>query len=93
MEPSSETPRNRIEDVADFGMDAIAQLLETRGLELRYALVLVVADGTEEGERDAVTAGYGFEDAGEMLAYVFGHFQSTAEQLGMKVMIAPLGEG
>jgi hypothetical protein len=93
---SSDSPRNLIEHAADAGLVAIREHLAGADAEVKEVLILLHATNLPKGELDTVSAGDGFEDARDLVAFMAGHFIGAARQVGLQVELVPvekIGEG
>jgi hypothetical protein len=88
----SETPRTLVEHAASDAMEAVKARLEIDGAHVEKMMVLIVAGKTGE-VWDAVAAGEGIEDGGDLFAMLISEAIGVGRQLGLKVIVAPLGQG
>lgn len=90
-------PRNLIEQAADNAFDAIRDTLADAGATAVRMLVLIDADGidTSDGSKDSVTAASGNEvlTGRDVLAMLIEHAVESGKELGVDVMVAPMGRG
>jgi hypothetical protein len=93
---ASEEPRNLVEHAADAGLKAIQAHLAHADAEVVEVFILLHAANVPSGEPDTVTAGDGFDDARDLVAFVAAHFVGAARGVGLRVDIIPMetiGEG
>ena len=79
--------RSPLAGCVDFGLDAIARMIEAKGGEVDQIFVAVAVKGMSP---DACTAGIGFEDNADLLAWLLLHTQQTAHQMGVPMQLHPL---
>lgn len=87
--PSHE-PRNLIERAADAAFAAAAAELEHADAKLTTAFVALTGEGLPEGELDCVVAGLGYEDGRALVVDLAGHLVAAGQQIGIKIMLAPI---
>lgn len=94
-DPTDDEPQNPIEHVLDAAIEAAVKLTGEAGGEVEYLAVFAHATGL--GEPNAGSAGYGFEDSRELLAFLVTQAMTLAEAHGLTMDLVgfdgPVGEG
>lgn len=92
MAGARRTPGNTVEHAAEAAMDAAERHLSVAGASVEKILVVIEASGLTEHE-NCVTAGRGFEDARETVAFLLTEAMTAGKQIGFDVRIIPMGAG
>jgi hypothetical protein len=89
----SDVPRTTVEHAADFALDSVESYLLRDGAKPVRVFVAIHAADVPPGELDCTTAGYGYEDARDLLAELLTHASGCAKALGLTVHVIPVERG
>jgi hypothetical protein len=81
-----EKPDSDIARITELGMGIIEDLVRKQGGEVDQIFVAVTVKGMEP---DALTAGHGFEDPAELVAWLLLHAQKAGERVGIPMTFMP----
>jgi hypothetical protein len=84
---SEHDPRDLVARASDAAIEAANDALREAGAELVLMTVTLVADDPPEGEANANTAGWGFDDDHELLAFLISTTQQVAGELGFELHV------
>jgi hypothetical protein len=95
-----EEPRTLLDRAAQAAMEAARETLAREGATLDQLFITLNASGQPGGEPNATSAADGEalpEDFGErsqmILAFLVGHAVEVGKQIGVTVLVAPIGHG
>jgi hypothetical protein len=81
-------PKTKIENIVDKAMSQIEEDAKEAGGEIKQMVVICYAEGL--GEQDTVTAGNGFQDPTEVLAFLMAECKMIANQIGLDMNVEML---
>jgi hypothetical protein len=79
-------PATKIEIIVDKAMTQIEKDAKKAGGEIKQMIVICYAEGLDK--QDTVTAGNGFEDPSEVLAFLMAECKMIANQIGLDMNVA-----
>jgi hypothetical protein len=85
-----DTPESELTNILEAGMVFIESVVERKGGEVEQIFVAVTVNGMEP---DAATAGHGFSDATDLIAWMLMHAKGAANRVGLNLQIHPLRRG
>jgi len=84
-------PMTQIENIVDRAMSQIEEDAKEAGGEIKQMIVICYAEGLDE--QDTVTAGNGFQDPSEVLAFLMAECKLIANQIGLDMNVAMVVPG
>lgn len=86
-------PERLVDRCADAAFRAVSTLAQAEGRAVQSCFIALTLVPDESDPIDATVAGTGFEDGADVFASMVAHTVSAGKELGLTVLVAPLGQG
>jgi hypothetical protein len=86
-------PESLVDRAADAAFNAAVELAQSEGREMISIFITLRLKPDGSGGEDTTVAGMGFEDGKDVFATLLSEAISTGRELGLTVVVAPLGKG
>jgi hypothetical protein len=86
-------PDSLLAQFVDETVDDLEWALAEAGFGKMRMLVVIHCDQAPLGEKDSLVAGFGYDDSRDLLPDLAQHMIAVGRAHGLKVVVAPLGQG
>jgi hypothetical protein len=86
-------PESLVDRAADSAFNHIEEFLVAEGRQPKSVFIILRLEPDGSGEVDSTVASRGLEDAKDTFATLLSFTIQTGEELGLKILVAPMGKG